>query len=91
MFDEQHETPSSAVAAAIRAALLDGRAPLTEFAKGINKSDRTVSGYVAQGMPVEYVGKTPYVVIEPAIAWLRNQRKRDLSPRGRGRPRKSAA
>jgi hypothetical protein len=78
----------SPAVAAIRAQLMDGRASLQDFAAAINKSTRTVHTYIAQGMPTEYVGKTPYPVVEEAIKWLRARRRRNPSPRRRGRPEK---
>jgi hypothetical protein len=78
----------SQVAAAIRAQLMNGRAPLRDFASAIGKSPRTVHAYIAQGMPVEYVGKTPYPVVADAIAWLRSRRQRCTPPRSRGRPKR---
>jgi hypothetical protein len=77
----------SPLARAIRDQLMDGRAPVKDFATGINRSPRTVNAYIAQGMPVEYVGKTPYPVVADAIAWLRSRRQRNTLPRGRGRPK----
>jgi hypothetical protein len=75
---------------AIRAKLLDGLAEVDPFAEAIGKTPRTIYSYIALGMPTEYIGRTPYVVIEPAREWLRSRRRRFLEPRGRGRPKKGA-
>lgn len=82
--------PISPDAATIRAKMMAGRAHIPVFAEGIDVSGRTVFAYIAQGMPVEYVGRTPYVLIDPALEWLRSRRQRQTDPRGRGRPRKAA-
>ena len=82
-----HAAEISPIVAAIRAQLMNGRASLQDFAAAIDKSPRTVHAYIAQGMPVEYVGKTPYPVVADAIAWLRSRRQRNALPRGRGRPK----
>jgi hypothetical protein len=85
---EQHFKPA---VEAVRTELMDGRAGVQDFAQGINKSPRSVWAYIAQGMPVEYIGRTPFVVVKPAIEWLRKRKvSRLAAPRGRGRPRKAA-
>ena len=78
---------ASPAVAAIRERLMDGRAPRHVFAEAIGKCDRQVRNYVAAGMPHEYIGNTMYIVVDPAIEWLRSQRRRNTEPRGRGRPR----
>ena len=83
------EQNDSAVAA-IRAKMLDGRAYVPVFAKAIDKTERTVFSYIAAGMPTEYIGRTPCVVVDPALEWLRSRRQRQTEPRGRGRPRRAA-
>jgi hypothetical protein len=77
--------------AELRAKMLEGRASIPTFALAIDKTERTVRTYVAQGMPCDSIGQTPYVIAEPAIRWLRNRRHRNQEPRPRGRPRKSNA
>jgi len=76
----------------IRQKALRGIAPLKVFAKGVDKTPRTIHNYISQGLPVVYIGRTPYPKIEEGIEWLRS--RRDVSgqeaPRGRGRPRKAA-
>ena len=80
----------SPAAEAIRAKMMEGRAFVPVFAEAIGKTERTVFSYIAAGMPVEHVGRTPCVVVDPALEWLRTRRKREEEPRGRGRPRKAA-
>lgn len=81
---------SSPAVAAIRAKMLDGLAPVDAFAAAIGKTPRTIYSYIALGLPVTYIGRTPYVIIEPARDWLRAQGAREIEPRRRGRPRKVA-
>jgi hypothetical protein len=82
---------STATAAAVRALLVEGRAPLEDFAAGIGKSVQTVRLYVRQGLPVDYIGSTPYIRVVPGLEWLRNRRRRNLEPRRPGRPKKQNA
>jgi hypothetical protein len=82
----------SPVVQEIRTALMQGLASVPEFALATGRCERTIWSYIAQGMPVEYVGRTPFPVITPAIAWLRKRRApRRQEPRGRGRPKANAA
>ena len=81
--------PRSQTVAAIRAKLMEGIAPVDLFATAVGRTPRTVFNWIAQGMPVEYIGQTAYVVIEPARDWLRSRKKRRSAPRGRGRPKKT--
>ncbi len=83
--DDNSKQPNE-LAQVIRAKLMEGRALVPDFALGIRKSPRAVSDYIAKGMPTEWVGNTPYVVVDPALEWLRNRRKRLSPPQGRGRP-----
>ena len=83
-------TSDDAAAVAIRAKMLEGRAHVQVFAKAIDKTERTVFSYIAAGMPTEYIGRTPCIVVDPALEWLRSRRRRQTDPRGRGRPRKAA-
>jgi len=76
--------------ASIRAKMMEGRAFVPAFAKAIFRTERTVGNYIAQGMPVEYIGRVPCVPIDPALKWLRSRRQRQAEPRGQGRPRKAA-
>lgn len=78
-------------AAAIRAKALEGAVEPCVFGRAFNKTDRTVSNWIAQGLPVIYVGRKPYVLIEPGIEWLRTRRtQQQPEPRRPGRPRKAA-
>lgn len=83
-------TSDDAIAAAIRAKMLGGLARPATFAAGIGKTTRTVSSYIAAGIPVEYVGRNVYIVIDPAIEWLRSRGVARLSL-ARDRPRKAKA
>jgi hypothetical protein len=90
LMDDQ--TDRAAPAAVVRAKLMEGRSSLPDFAAGIGKSEQAVRIYARQGMPIERVGQTPYVPIEPALAWLRDRGKRNASPPPRrpGRPSRNA-
>lgn len=77
-------------AAAVRAALLDGLTTVEAFAEGAGKSKRTVDEWIARGMPTVYVGRTPYIPITEARAWLLKPGTRCAAPRKAGRPRKAA-
>jgi hypothetical protein len=89
-FTETEPNASPAVQA-IRDELMKDLASVPNFAQASHKSERTIFSYIAQGMPVEYIGRTPFVVIRPAIEWLRKRKVSRLeAPRGRGRPRKAA-
>jgi hypothetical protein len=83
------EPELSPAVAAIRAMAMDGLSPIPDFSVGVNLCQRTIWGYIAEGMPCAYIGRTPYPITLPAIAWIRNRRRRDLQPRRRGRPKKS--
>jgi len=74
-------------AAAVRAALLDGLTTVEAFAEGADKSKRTVDAWIAQGMPTVRVGRTVYIPIAEARAWLLKPSTRNASPRKPGRPR----
>jgi hypothetical protein len=65
---------------------MQGRASVPDFAAGIDKCTRSVNGYIAEGMPCDYIGRTPYPIVDEALEWLRNRKKRLSPPRGRGRP-----
>jgi hypothetical protein len=84
--ENNNSLPQSELALTIRAKVMEGRAPTGDFAAGIGKSKRAVDGYIAEGMPTEWIGRDPYVIIDPALEWLRNRKKRLAPPKGRGRP-----
>lgn len=81
---------SPSAADAIRAKMMEGRARISDFAAAVGVSGRTIFSWISQGLPTEYIGRTPYVVVDPGLEWLRSRRKRQVEPRGRGRPRKAA-
>jgi hypothetical protein len=81
---------ASLAVAAVRARLLDGLTSVEVFAEAVDRTPRQVSTWIAQGMPVTYIGRTPYVQIDAARDWLRSRRQRVMEPRGPGRPRKAA-
>lgn len=92
---ETYVPPASEVTqevAAIRGDVMEGFATVKDFAAGIKKCERAVWGYLTAGMPVEYIGRTPYVVVKPAIEWLRanGRRRRNTEPRRVGRPAQPA-
>jgi hypothetical protein len=71
--------------------LMDGLATVPAFAEGVNKTTRTVGLYIRDGMPVIYIGRTPYPIVDRALAWLKARGERDLAPRRVGRPKKAIA
>ena len=79
-------TSLSPPAAAIRATILDGLATVEDFAAGVDKCKRTVDQWIAQGMPTVYVGRTPYIPITEARAWLLKPSTKQSPPRRPGRP-----
>jgi hypothetical protein len=83
------ETSPLDTVAAIRERVLEGLAPVEDFAAAIDKTTRTMSNYIRQGLPVTYIGPSPFVRIDAARDWLRARKTCDLEPRGRGRPRKN--
>lgn len=86
----QAEQIHSTDAAAVRHRLLIGLTDVDTFAAAIAKTTRTVSAYLAQGMPATYIGRTPYIQIDEAGQWLRSRRPGRTPPRRVGRPRKVA-
>jgi hypothetical protein len=80
----------SAVASDVRAKLMDGLASVEDFAAAAGKSKRTVYGWIEKGMPSVRIGRTSYVAIEDARAWLLKPSTRNHAPRKPGRPRKAA-
>jgi hypothetical protein len=56
----------SPAVAAIRAHLREGLALVKDFAEAAEKNERTIYNWIAMGMPTQHIGRTQYVVIEPA-------------------------
>ena len=77
-------------AAAIRAQVMEGLAPVMVFAEAVGRSKRTVDAWIAQGIPTAYIGNTPYIQVAPAREWLLKPRVRQPAARSPGRPRKAA-
>jgi hypothetical protein len=77
---------------AIRAKLMEGVTSVPNFAVAVDRTERTVFTWIADGLPVIYIGRTPFVQIEPGRDWLRSRRRRRAQPDvpKRGRPRKTA-
>jgi hypothetical protein len=84
---QPENVPTSPATRALREKLLDGLAAVSEFAEAVHRSDRTVFNWIAQGMPTSYVGRTPYVVVDPARDWLLSRRGRKFTC-GPGSPQK---
>jgi hypothetical protein len=81
----------SPVVAAIRRKVMEGRATVDDFAKGIGRTPSMVNQYIAAGLPVVHIGRSVFVEIDAALGWLQNRHKRRQEPpRGRGRPTKTA-
>jgi hypothetical protein len=79
---------------AVRALLLVGLAPIPAFAKAVNRSPRQVNTWIAEGLPIIRIGRTPYVDLPKARPWLQAQNPTEPEApvkRGPGRPRKAVA
>jgi hypothetical protein len=91
--DAESLTP---VARQVRELLLTGTCPLArcslyDFASGLSKSPRTIFSWIAQGMPVDYIGRQPWPRPVAALDWLVKRHSSALPPPRRpGRPTKSA-
>ena len=79
-------TQQEDAAAAVRAILLDGACEVETFAIASNRCVRTVYAWIAKGLPVVRIGKTPYVLVAPGAEWVRNPPIRGQQPRRPGRP-----
>jgi hypothetical protein len=78
---------NTAIVSAIRDKMMAGLAPVTVFADAVSKSRRTVEIWIAQGMPIIHIGRTPYVDVDAARDWLRTRNARSIpTPVRRGRP-----
>ena len=78
---------SSAEVAAIRATVMADIAAVHEYGAAIGKTERSVWTYVRQGLPVTYIGRTPYVVLSKAAAFWSDRAQQRTTPKV-GRPRK---
>jgi predicted ArsR family transcriptional regulator len=70
-----------------RSALLKGLCTIQELADALGVNQRTVYLHMERGMPYTRLGAVRYLSLERVNAWIMS-REIDLSPRGRGRPRK---
>lgn len=89
-YDDPEVLPSDKVAA-VRKKLFAATFEPEVLAAAQDITLRTVSSYVAQGMPCIWIGRKPYPKDPEAIEWIRSRRTRQEQPpppRGRGRPRK---
>jgi hypothetical protein len=57
-------------ALAIRGRMLNGAARLKPFADAVDKSERQVQNWLAEGMPHIRIGKTPWILVDEAKVWL---------------------
>ena len=71
----------------LREKLFDGLATVSVFAQSVNRTERCVQRFIAAGLPVTRMGKTPYVIVSEARDWLFKNASRH-EPVRRGRPRK---
>jgi hypothetical protein len=70
----------------LRAKLLDDLASIEAFAEAINRKPRSVQRMINDGLPTTYVGKTPYIIISKARAFLLSKETPRHEPPRRGRP-----
>ncbi len=85
----EHATRPNAVEA-IRTRAMADLAAIPDYAAAIDKSERSVWTYVRQGLPVTYIGRTPYIVLSKAEAYWSDRARAHTAPKI-GRPRKIAA
>lgn len=74
---------------AIRAKAMDDLAEIEDYALAIDKSVRSVWNYIRDGLPVTYIGGTPYVVLSKSGKYWANKAREQKLPQ-RGRPKKAA-
>jgi hypothetical protein len=86
---EEERTIPPAVAA-VRAKMLNDLTSVDVFAKAIEKTPRTVQNWIVQGLPVTYIGRTPYVMVDAARDWLMKRGTPNTAPRTRCRPKAAA-
>jgi hypothetical protein len=55
---------------AVRARLFEGLVSVETFAAAANRTPRQVHSWIAQGLPIVRIGKTPWIKVEPARDWL---------------------
>lgn len=75
---------------AIRQKAMADFAAIPEYAAAINKCERSVWSYIRQGLPVTYIGRTPYIVLSKANTYWADRARQRTTPK-RGRPAKKAA
>jgi hypothetical protein len=67
-------------------------APVNDYAVGAKVSPRTVWKWIGQGLPVVYIGPTPFIAVSKSRAWHESRKSRrrigdeHTPPRPRGRP-----
>jgi hypothetical protein len=77
---------TSAEVVDLRAKMFEDLAPIAVFAEAIKRTPRSVHRMVQQGLPITYVGKTPYVIISKAREFLLGTRAEHHAAPRRGRP-----
>ena len=90
MSDEFEAKPAaSAAVEGLRAKLLEGLAPLADFAEATERTDRTVYSWISLGMPTEYIGRTPYIPVDGLASGYVRSASRDIRNPGAGGDRGS--
>jgi hypothetical protein len=56
---------------AVRARLFEGLASVETFAAAVDRTPRQVHSWIAQGLPIARIGKTPWIKIDAGRDWLR--------------------
>lgn len=74
----------------IRRQVFADLASVADYAAALGKCERSVWSYIRQGLPVTYIGRTPYIVLSKAAAYWAGRAHEHTTPK-RGRPRKQAA
>ena len=76
---------------AIREKVFTDLASVSAYAEALNKCERVVWSYIAQGLPVTYIGRTPWIVLSLASKYWADRATQRRAAVRRGRPRKQAA
>ena len=62
---------------------------LKDYAAALGRSDRSLRNYVRQGLPVTYIGQSPYIVLSKAFEYWAARTRQKQEPRRPGRPLKA--
>lgn len=66
----QPKSPCTQSVPAVRAVVLEGLASVKVFAEAVFRTNRTINLWIARGLPIVRIGKTPYIRVGAARDWL---------------------